>query len=133
MKEVAEGLKLIEPKIDILATSPLTRAEQTAKIIAKIYGDMDVIQVPALAPGIGSTEIARWLSTQADDATLAIVAHEPDLSRLIGWLSNGQESSGVEMKKAAVCALQCPPSIEPGSCVMQWLLPPKLLRALRKL
>jgi phosphohistidine phosphatase len=131
MQAAAEGLRKIVSKIDVLATSPLTRAVQTAEIISAAYGNIDVIQVPALAPGIGPLELARWLSTQADDGTLAIVGHEPDFSQLIDWLSSGREGHGVQLKKGAACLMNCPAEIGAGACQIQWLLPPKLLQMLR--
>ncbi len=37
MKECAKGLRALVPRLDVLATSPLTRALQTAAIMAKAY------------------------------------------------------------------------------------------------
>src|SRR5205814_283725 len=65
MKEAAKGLRALVPKIDVLATSPLTRAAQTAQLLAKVYETGEPVTVEALAPGQRPPALATWLRTQA--------------------------------------------------------------------
>src|SRR5437899_2009147 len=53
MKNGALGLRQLVPEVDLLASSPLRRAADTAEIIARAYGELRVKQVPELAPGGG--------------------------------------------------------------------------------
>jgi phosphohistidine phosphatase len=104
---------------------------QTAEILAAAYDIPNILQVPALAPEIGSEELARWLNTQPDRATVAVVGHEPDLSQLTGWLVAATTGARVRLKKGSACLLECPVPMDAGSCEMQWLLGPSQLRMLR--
>src|SRR3954463_14798755 len=78
MRRVAEGLTTLVSKIDLLATSPLVRAVQTAEIVASQY-DCEPVTVEALAPGKDLDEVVKWLRGQRGE-TVAVVGHEPDLS-----------------------------------------------------
>ncbi len=130
MRRGARGLRALVPTIDVLAASPLVRAEQTAGILAEVYGRPTLVRVPALAPGAGAEEAARWLATQPDAATVLVVGHEPDLSELIGWLTSGTAQSYIDFKKGGACLLHCPAPPSAGACRMQWLADPKSLRLL---
>src|SRR5688572_12067251 len=91
MKRGARGLDLIHPRIDILATSPLVRAVQTATIVAGVYHGIEVTTVDELAPGAGTDTVVGWLRSVESDGTVAIVGHEPDLSDLATHLLTGRQ------------------------------------------
>jgi phosphohistidine phosphatase len=130
MRAGAEGLKRLAPSLDVLASSPLTRARQTADILQKVYGSPRPMIVEALSPGRDPEEVADWLALLPADATVAAVGHEPDLSELVGWLATGERHGFVEMKKGGACLLEMASS--PGACSarIEWLLTPKQLRLL---
>src|SRR6476469_7334740 len=50
MERVAKGLRHAIPSLNVIATSPFTRAAQTAKIVAAAYDDVDVERLDALTP-----------------------------------------------------------------------------------
>jgi phosphohistidine phosphatase len=129
MNEVARGLRRLVPEVEMLATSPLVRAVQTAEILAEEFGGPAPVQMPILAAGSRPTDIVRWL-TSCDVALLMLVGHEPDLSQLIGWLTNGTADSFVNLKKGAACLLECSSPPKAGACRLQWLLTPRQLRIL---
>ena len=53
MADGALGLRALVPTLDVMASSPLVRAQQTAEIVAACYGIGQVEDTPALAPGHG--------------------------------------------------------------------------------
>jgi phosphohistidine phosphatase len=130
MRAGAEGLVRLVPALDVLASSPLTRARQTADIVQKVYGKPRPMIVDALYPGREPEEVADWLGFLPADATVAAVGHEPDLSELVGWLATGERHGFVEMKKGGACLLEIAGS--PGACSarIEWLLTPRQLRLL---
>jgi phosphohistidine phosphatase len=131
MHGAAAGLRRLLPAIDVLATSPLTRAVQTAKVLAASFDEPPIIEVPSLAPGVGAAEVSRWLRAQPADGTVAVVGHEPDLSSLIAWLTTGASSNGyVKLRKGGACLLACNVPADACKFEMQWLLTPKQLRIL---
>jgi phosphohistidine phosphatase len=130
MRRVAEGLARVVSKIDLLATSPLVRAVQTAEIVASHF-DCDPVTVEALAPGHDPDEVMRWLRGQRGD-TIAVVGHEPDLSTLACYLLTAKPSSFLTLKKSGTGLLDLDDPPGPGKARLEWLLVPRVLKQLAK-
>jgi phosphohistidine phosphatase len=131
MKRAARGLHTLVPELQLLATSPLTRARQTAEILAALYEPIAPLVVPVLAPGQPPAAVGRWLEHQRRYDTVAIVGHEPGLSRTVSWLLAGTEGSILELKKGAACLLTIPDAVTAASATLLWALTPSQLRDLR--
>jgi phosphohistidine phosphatase len=130
MRRVAEGLATLVPRIDVLATSPLVRAVQTAEIVASQY-DCDTVTVEVLAPGNDPEKVVGWLRGQRGD-TVAVVGHEPDLSSVACYLLTGKPSSFLTLKKCGTCLLELSDPPGPGQVTLEWLLIPRVLKQLAK-
>jgi phosphohistidine phosphatase len=130
VRRVAKGLATLLPSIDLLATSPLVRAVQTAEIVGSQY-DCDPVTVEALAPGNDPDQVVKWLRGQRVD-TIAIVGHEPDLSALACYLLSGKPSSFLTLKKSGTCFLDLDDPAGPGKARLEWLLVPRVLKQLAK-
>lgn len=130
MRDGTRGLLQILDQIDLLAASPLTRAQQTADILAKAFNPGPVIEVPELAPGNGPAAITAWLAEQDTTDTLGIVGHEPDLSELVAWLVCGRSEGFLELKKGGACLVTCHGAPTQGRCTLLWALSPRQLRLL---
>jgi phosphohistidine phosphatase len=130
MRRNVRGLRRVAPQIDVLATSPLVRADQTARIVAEEYGLSEVETVEALRPDARLRDLLRWIAKQPADAVVAVVGHEPHLGTLVTWLISGVELQGVSIKKggAALVEFQKKPSASGGT--LEWLLTPAQLRSL---
>ena len=131
MRRGAGGLKALVPHVDLIATSPLVRAHETAEILGHAYHDIDPIEIPELEPGASLESMLRWLQNQRPDATIVIVGHEPSLSMLISWLTTRSADSFVEFKKGSACLITFDEGIYAGGATMQWLLTPAQLRSLK--
>jgi phosphohistidine phosphatase len=131
MRANATGLRAVVPDVALLATSPFTRARETARIVAKAYPDVTPVEVSALAHGGDRDAIREWLANAGvEGQVVAVVGHEPDLGQLIGWLVTGRPDRVVTLKKGGACLLECDDAIAPGTAEVRWLLPPRLLRQL---
>lgn len=128
MRGVARGLKRVIPKLDVLATSPLVRASQTAEILAQAYGGMDIRPADELSPERRPDELLGFLRGQLPGATVAVVGHEPHLGFLAGWLLTGRNDSFVELKKGGALLLEFDDPPSGGNAVLAWALPPRHLR-----
>ncbi len=129
MRRAMTGLASLVQRIDVLATSPLVRAVQSAQIVAAEFGT-EMQTVPALEPERGPEELFEWLNEGRSDQTVAIVGHEPHLSTLVGFLTTGKRHSFVALKKAGTASLELGEPIEPGKATLEWLLTPRVLRRL---
>ncbi len=118
-----DGLDL---DLDVILTSPLTRAAQTAAIVAGRLGLADrVLEEPRLGPGFGVAALAAILSElPAGHQRILLVGHEPGLSLVIGEITGG---SDVVMKKGGLARVDLYQDDELRGCLV-WLLPPKVMQ-----
>jgi phosphohistidine phosphatase len=130
MALAARGLRSLVDSLDLIASSPLTRARQTAEIVAEAYGGMPVETSVALMPGRRAEDVVEWLRHHTKLERVAIVGHEPDLSDLVSILLLDEGTSFFVFKKGGACLLDFAGRIEPGDATLRWLLRPKQLRAL---
>src|ERR1700735_806218 len=63
MNQASRGLLALEPKITVLATSPLLRAVQTGKIVASQYESIEPVQIPQLLPRKGLAGLLTWVQS----------------------------------------------------------------------
>ena len=132
VRAAADGLKRLDPGVDVLVSSPLVRARQTADIVAKAL-HLTVAEQEALAPGFGLTELASLLANHTDAQGVMLFGHEPDFSAVIGQLIATPDAAQVEMKKGACCALDLPDPAAAqlaGSATLLWLMTPRQLALL---
>jgi phosphohistidine phosphatase len=124
----AKGLTRIARRPDVLLTSPLPRARQTAAIAARAFKRIEPTVEPVLAGGSVSG-ILSALGTHAADAMVALVGHEPTLSDLLAHLLGARAGDRFAFKKGGAALVDLPdgPS-KPGRLV--WFLKPRVLRAL---
>lgn len=131
MRKASRGLARLDVAIDLVCTSPLVRARQTADIVAAALDPRPaVITIEALAPGAAYAALMAELEKHARKPRLALVGHEPGLGELAGRLIGSRHA--IEFKKGAVCRIdvdQIPPA-GPGS--LRWFLTPRILRAIKK-
>jgi phosphohistidine phosphatase len=127
MKRVAQGLRRLVEEIDVLAASPLVRAQQTAEILAAAYDIGAIKTVPALSPGQPAAALARWLA-DARKESVAVVGHEPHLSSAVSWLLTGADRPILELKKGGACLVDLPRDAQAGSGTLLWALWPGQLR-----
>ena len=132
MKKNAKGLARLVERVDLLVTSPLIRAVQTAEILDE-HGWKGVSRAvtPSLKPGMEPAEFLAWLKSREEaksKATIAIVGHEPHLSSLVSWLLTSSSRSIFELKKGGACLLEFKAGIEKGRANLLWLSTPAQLR-----
>jgi len=130
MARVARGLHSVVDSIDLLAASPLVRAQQTAAIVASEYGDRAIETAPVLVPETPLADFVAWLTERAEHAVVAVVGHEPHLGVLATWLLTGIQESRVDLKKGAACLIEFDESPKEGAGRLLWSLSPGNLRNL---
>jgi phosphohistidine phosphatase len=127
MKKIAKGLRSEVKMLDVLATSSLVRAHQTADIVADVYGIESPEIAAPLVPGSSFDEFEKWCSKYSDKKVVAIVGHEPHLSSLVTWLLTGSSETRIKLKKGGACLLDFESGPERGSGTLNWLLTPRQL------
>lgn len=130
MEQGVKGLLAHVKHIDLLATSPLERALQTARIVADAYSVGDTEVTSCLSPGAPFEEFEQWCEAKGERDLIAIVGHEPHLSSLVTWLLTGHWESRMTLRKGGACLLGFESLPRRNEGVLEWLLKPRQLRAL---
>jgi phosphohistidine phosphatase len=87
MKQQVKGLRALDVAIDLVLTSPLVRARQTADILVDGLKRQPKLRVlPVLAPGHTPAQVVDALSADKSCDAIAVVGHEPGLGELAAWL-----------------------------------------------
>ncbi len=128
MREAARGLARLVDVPDVIATSPLTRAAQTAAIVGKALGAPDPAELPALLPDADYATLVSWLRGLKTQGTVAVVGHEPHLSGLVCYLLTGRRETFLDLKKGAAALIQLADPPTPGVARLLWTIAPGGLR-----
>lgn len=129
LKKSGRGLAQLGISFDVIITSPLARARQTAEIIA---GELDpqphVVTSEALAPGGSYAATIADLEKQTRRTRIALVGHEPGMGELAARLVGARHP--FEFKKGAVCRIDVDELPPPAPGDLRWFVTPKMLRRL---
>lgn len=125
MELEARGMQRLGLTLDLVLSSPLVRAHQTAEIVGRALQRAPQV-AEALASGCDTPRLLRMLHQHADAARVLVVGHEPDFSDMISVLTGG---SRVEMKKGALARVDLD-SLDEGAGMLVWLIQPAVLREL---
>lgn len=122
MRREAAGMNALNIRPDLIITSPLLRAVQTADIVrSELASPPKLKQSHALTPSADPALLLQEIA--ASHSTLAgvmAVGHEPHLSSLVS-------AALIRLKKGALCNLKIYPS---GRARLLWALTPAQLTAL---
>jgi phosphohistidine phosphatase len=124
VEESAQTLAKLELGVQLIVTSPLVRAEQTARIIAARLGLRgSLVEDERLAPGFDRARLAELVAAHPQAQVTMLVGHEPDFSDTISDLIGGGR---VVCKKGSLARVDVADrSTLEGQLV--WLAPPRLL------
>jgi phosphohistidine phosphatase len=123
---VGRALTALDVQVDVMLSSPLKRATQTASLVGNEMGYEGKLQLTdALRPETGFADFRKLLDKYAKFESIMVVGHNPNLSEFLGRTisENGCEAS-IDLKKGAVARVE----MERTSGVLQWCLTPKALR-----
>ncbi len=125
---VGRTLVALDAAVDIIISSPLKRAAQTASLVGNELGYEGKLQLEdALRPNASFSDFHRMLEKYAKQEAIMVVGHNPNLSEFVGrTISEPGCEAGVELKKGAVAKVE----MGRNSAVLQWCITPRLLRAI---
>lgn len=125
---VGRALAAMESQVDIIISSPLKRATQTAALVGNEMGYEGKLQIEAaLRPEATLADFRRMLEKYSRQESVMVVGHNPNLSQFLGAVisESGCEAS-VDLKKGAVARVE----MRRSSGTLQWCVTPKGLRTL---
>ena len=136
MRAAAEGMRALRLRFDVILTSPLVRALETAAILSEVYGGKpEPQQLTALAGGASPPDVVRALRPFARHEHVVIVGHEPGLSGLAALLLTGSVTgASIALKKGGMIALETGQLLRGGAAnpSLLWHVTPRQLRRMRR-
>jgi phosphohistidine phosphatase len=124
--EVARRLAERDVRVDLILTSPLVRARQTAEHLHSVWRpEGGVEELTALAPGHRPSQVTQALVQYPADHRLALVGHEPDLGTLAAWMIGA--AAPLPFRKAGVARVDFDEMPRAGTGRLVWLVTPKIV------
>jgi phosphohistidine phosphatase len=111
---------------EIILTSPLVRARQTAKIVAEKMGDAEVTQVDWLECGMTAETCLMELKARQGAPSVLLVGHEPDFSETIAAILGVGDSAAIKVRKAALTGIELL-NFQAGQGELNFLVPVRLM------
>jgi len=108
MRRAAAGLLHLGYVPELLLSSPLIRATQTADILLQVFGGKIEMRIaPSLAPSGNRQDLYREITKHAKKLnSLMLVGHQPSLGEIAGDIVWGTPEDWVDLKKGGACAIE---------------------------
>jgi phosphohistidine phosphatase len=124
---MARMLSALKVQIDVIVSSPLKRAMQTAQFVGTELGYDSKVEVShALLPNADFTAFQNMLDKYSGHEGLLAVGHNPVLFQFLGRLITGNGGAAIRMRKGSIARVDLdnhPPRL-------QWLIDPRSARAI---
>lgn len=122
IRKASEGWKKIIPSFGVILYSPFIRAEQTARIVAEVFNQTDILlKENNIAAGCSTGSLIDVLSVY-DQKNIAVVGHQPDLSNHISNLCSNNHLN-VGFPPAAIAKISFDEKVKFGSGRLEFLIP----------
>lgn len=117
---------------DLVLTSPLIRARQTAEIVADITSTKTGASVSdELAPGGSLTGILNDILSHGRPRQSVLVGHMPGVGQLVGLFAWQDAWLVKRFRTAEICRVDLPDDGPvPGSGDLRWTIPPRVAQRL---
>ena len=124
----ATGLANLISSPEIVISSPLTRARQTAELLAEAYTDLEIVESDSLSPGGSEDKLLKIINGYSIESSIYLTGHEPDMGYLLGSFLNGASDINLHFKKGAAASIVFLNKASFGAGVLEWFIPPRVLR-----
>jgi phosphohistidine phosphatase len=131
LRKCARGLARLGVSFDVILSSSLVRARQTAEIVGAVFEPAPpIVVVESLAPDGTYQGVLADLEKHARRSRIALVGHAPSIGEIAARLAGSRHA--FPFKKGAACRIDIEmlPPAGPGS--LRWFVTPRMLRDLRK-
>ena len=132
--QLAHVLNALNLSFDLVVSSPLKRAMQTAQLVATETGfEQKIVISNALAPAANFAQFQRLLRDSAAAENVLVVGHNPNITQFLGHLlgvgTNDDPSTTparIRLRKGSLARV----NLQRSTAVLQSLIDPRVVRAL---
>jgi phosphohistidine phosphatase len=122
---IGRYLTALRLQFDVILSSPLKRALQTASLVGtEVAYDSKIQIAEALSPAGTVAGFQTLLGTLASYENVLVVGHNPNLPTFVGALICAPRPASIRMRKGAIARVDC--SQRPGQLIS--LVDPRVLR-----
>jgi phosphohistidine phosphatase len=120
-------LNSLDTHVDLILSSPLKRATQTASMVGnEIAYELRIERTPALQPGAAFEGFRTLLQQISGLEAVMVVGHNPNMSRFLSLLiTGGLSDRALDMKKGSVARVE----VGPKRAVLNWLVTPRVVKS----
>ena len=111
---------------ELIISSPVVRARQTAKIISQKLGDADLVVEGWLACGMTPESCLDELRAYEQKASVMVVGHEPDFGYAIAHLLGLASADAINVRKASLTAIEIE-TLQPGRGRLEFFTPVRIV------
>jgi len=127
LRAAARAMEELGLSFDLILSSPLLRAKQTAEIIA---GHLKLRKKLAFSDHLAPAGNPRLLIQQLNQSrpepeNVLLVGHEPYLGKLMALLVSGNTTLEIDFKKGGLCKLAAEFLLYGRCAKLAWLLTPR--------
>jgi phosphohistidine phosphatase len=136
IKNIANSIKKLRIKIDLIVTSPISSCKQTGEIINDMFKKrIPIIFCNDLKPEGEILDFYNKISKYKDRSSILIVGHEPYLSGMINDIIsndnyNKNHNNNIILKKAGLSRIKITSTVPKFKGELRWLLTPRILKKL---
>ena len=122
---MARVLSALKVQIDVVVSSSLKRALQTAQFVATELGHEAKIEIsPALAPDGNFAAFQDLMAKYASYEGVLVVGHNPNLNQFLGKLVTGNGGASLRLRKGAIARVD----MDRHPAQLNWLIDPRMAR-----
>ena len=125
---IGRALAALGVQVEIIISSPLKRATQTASLVGNEMGHEGKLVIEnALRPQASFSDFQKMLEKYASQDSVLVVGHNPNLREFLGRIISDSGCEAVlDLKKGAVAKVE----MRRNSGSLSWCITPRILRAL---
>jgi phosphohistidine phosphatase len=124
---MARVLSALKVQVDVIVSSPLKRALQTAQFVGTELGYEAKVEISqALGPDADYASFQELLAIYADREAVLMVGHNPNLFLFLGRLVTGNGGAAIRMRKGSIARVD----LDRHPPVLQWLIDPRSARSI---
>jgi phosphohistidine phosphatase len=125
---IGRALAALGVQVEIIVSSPLKRATQTAALVGNEMGhEGKLVMENAVRPQGTFSDFQKMLEKYSRLESVMVVGHNPNLGEFLGRvICEGGCEAVVELKKGAVAKVE----MRRNSGSLSWCITPRILRAL---
>ncbi len=131
--EIAKSLKTLDVTFDLIASSPMKRALETATIVAdKLKETKRLEQWDELKATSDPGALYERVSALKGKMRILLVGHDPHLSGIVGEIISGKSNVHLVLKKGGMVKVNVGELRPKVSGELVWLLTPKLMKKMSR-